>query len=329
MAVWYVRLPASVAKPRTRRPVDLRGERRRQLVGDEHRRLVELAQQIARRGGAVAQVHREAADEVGDVALALAQVRVGDLVEHGAEFLEHLLDGPLGVDALARARSSAARGTSIGSSSISSCASNSEASSGPRRARDARADVDRAAARDRARLCSRRASSCATRAAGTRYRSTCARWMRMTARPDDDAGRHADAGQALHARSSPNPDATRPASASSASRSSAPSALIVNRRPARRRQQQDAHDALAVHLARVARHADVRLEPRRQVHELRRGARVHAELVHDGHRRATSRRRAFSPRSRSDATQIALRPWSRISRATREQVGRAPQARPA
>ena len=30
-------------------PVDLRGERRRQLVGDQHRRLVELAQQIARR----------------------------------------------------------------------------------------------------------------------------------------------------------------------------------------------------------------------------------------------------------------------------------------
>ena len=40
------------------------------------------------------------ADEVGDVALALAQVRIGDLVEHGAELVEHLLHRPLGVDAL-------------------------------------------------------------------------------------------------------------------------------------------------------------------------------------------------------------------------------------
>ena len=33
-------------------PVDLRRDRRRQLVGDQHRRLVELAQEIARRGDA-------------------------------------------------------------------------------------------------------------------------------------------------------------------------------------------------------------------------------------------------------------------------------------
>ena len=57
-------------------------------------------QQIARRRGALAQVHPQPADEVGDVALALAQVGIGDLVEDGAEFLEHLLDRPLRVHAL-------------------------------------------------------------------------------------------------------------------------------------------------------------------------------------------------------------------------------------
>ena len=82
------------------RPVDLRGQRRRQLVGDQHRRLVELAQQIARRRHALPQVHLQPADEIGDVALALAQIRIGDLVEHRAELVEDLLDRPLGVDAL-------------------------------------------------------------------------------------------------------------------------------------------------------------------------------------------------------------------------------------
>ena len=82
------------------RPVDLRRERRRQLVGDQHRRLVELAQQVARRRDALAQVHPQPADQIGDVALALAQVRIGDLVEDRAELVEHLLHRPLGVDAL-------------------------------------------------------------------------------------------------------------------------------------------------------------------------------------------------------------------------------------
>ena len=68
-------------------PVDLRGQRRRQLVGDQHRRLVELAQQIARRRHAVAQVHPQPADQVGDVALPLAQVRIGDVVEDRAELV--------------------------------------------------------------------------------------------------------------------------------------------------------------------------------------------------------------------------------------------------
>ena len=54
------------------RPVDLRGERGRQLVGDEHRRFVELAQQIAGGRDAVAEVHLQASDEVRHVAFPLA-----------------------------------------------------------------------------------------------------------------------------------------------------------------------------------------------------------------------------------------------------------------
>ena len=93
------------------------------------------------RRDALPQVHPQPADEIGDVALALAQVRIGDLVEHGAELVEHLLHRPLGVDALLAhdARRRAAR------------ASDRRASAAARRratparaapARDARADVE-------------------------------------------------------------------------------------------------------------------------------------------------------------------------------------------
>jgi len=79
-------------------PIHLRGQRRRQLVGDEHRGFVELAQEIARRGHAEPQVHLHPADEIGDVALALAQVGiVRRFVEDGAELVEDALHGPLGV----------------------------------------------------------------------------------------------------------------------------------------------------------------------------------------------------------------------------------------
>ena len=53
MAVWYVRLPASTAKPCTARPVQLRRERGRELVGDQDRWPVELLQQLAQVGALV------------------------------------------------------------------------------------------------------------------------------------------------------------------------------------------------------------------------------------------------------------------------------------
>ena len=61
---------------------------------------VELAQQIARRRGAGPEVHLQAPREVGDVAFPFAQIRVRDVVEHGAELVEDALHGPRGVDAL-------------------------------------------------------------------------------------------------------------------------------------------------------------------------------------------------------------------------------------
>ncbi len=133
------------------RPVHLRGERRGELVGDEHGRLVQLAQQIARRGGAVAQVHLQPADEVGDVALPLAQVGIGDLVEDGAELLEHLLDGPFRVDAIdahdlgrARHHHRVVEHQELGIEERGELA--------PPAARDARPDVDELLARPRAAL---------------------------------------------------------------------------------------------------------------------------------------------------------------------------------
>ena len=78
-------------------PVDLGDERRREFIGNQHRRFLERAQQVARRRDVLSQVHLQAANEIGDVALSFAQVRVGNLIENGAELVEHLLDRPLGI----------------------------------------------------------------------------------------------------------------------------------------------------------------------------------------------------------------------------------------
>ena len=110
-------------------------------------------------------------------------------------------------------------------------------------------------------------------------------------RTDGHAGRDADALQAFH-DSSPNPDSTSCTSASTAACSSAPIGRDRDRRAPRRRQQQNAHDALSVHHLRVADDTDVRLEARRQVDEPRRGARVQSELVDDGDGAVIMRRRS-------------------------------------
>ena len=107
-------------------------------------------------------------------------------------------------------------------------------------------------------------------------------------------------------------------------------------RSARGREQENPHDALAVHLPGLARDPHVRLKPGRQMDEFRRRARVHAELVHDRHVFRSHLR--LRPHSRNSGLHTALLPAQQIRRdpdgvpaviahLTRdaEQVGRAPQ----
>ena len=83
------------------RPVELCRQRGGQLVGDEHDRAVELAQRIGGRAVAgAAQVHPHAAGDVGDVAVAFAQVRILDRSEHLAQLLVGPVHRPRRVDPL-------------------------------------------------------------------------------------------------------------------------------------------------------------------------------------------------------------------------------------
>ena len=72
-------------EPADSRPIELRDDRRRQLVGDEHARRVEILQPIAGAALFVAQIHAQAAGDVVQVALALVQVRIVDVVEDRGE----------------------------------------------------------------------------------------------------------------------------------------------------------------------------------------------------------------------------------------------------
>ena len=81
-------------------PVELRRERRGELVGEENRRPVELAQQLARPAGAVPQVQAQPPGDVGDVVLTLAQVLVLDAREDRAELFVGAMHRPRGVHLL-------------------------------------------------------------------------------------------------------------------------------------------------------------------------------------------------------------------------------------
>ena len=98
-----VRAPAGVGgEAEHARPVELRRQRRGQLVGDEHRRAVDVAQRVAGRRAVAGppQVHPHPAGDVGDVAVALAQIGVFDRGEHRAQLLVGAVHRPGGVDAL-------------------------------------------------------------------------------------------------------------------------------------------------------------------------------------------------------------------------------------
>ena len=74
-------------KPLDARPIELRRERRGELVGDENGGSVELTQQVARPARPVPQVHPQPAGDVRDVGFAFAQVGVFDAREDVADLL--------------------------------------------------------------------------------------------------------------------------------------------------------------------------------------------------------------------------------------------------
>ena len=61
---------------------------------------IEILQQITRAALFAAQVHAQAAGDIVQIAFALVQVGVLDVVEHRGNLVEGALHGPLGVDAL-------------------------------------------------------------------------------------------------------------------------------------------------------------------------------------------------------------------------------------
>ena len=78
-------------------PVELGDHRRRQLVGHEHERALEVLEQGLEeldRIAAAAQVHAQAPDDVADVSLALAQVRVFGPIEQRRDFAERAFAAP-------------------------------------------------------------------------------------------------------------------------------------------------------------------------------------------------------------------------------------------
>ncbi len=80
------------------RPVELRHDRWRELVGNEHARRVEILQTIARSTAILSQVETETPGDVVHVALALVQISVVEIVEDGGQLVERALYRPLGVD---------------------------------------------------------------------------------------------------------------------------------------------------------------------------------------------------------------------------------------
>ena len=90
-----IRPAAGVRDERLERaPVELRRHRWRQLVGHEHAGRLALAEHVAEPGAAWRQVHAEPADDVRQVALALAKIRIFNRVEDRAEMIERPAAAP-------------------------------------------------------------------------------------------------------------------------------------------------------------------------------------------------------------------------------------------
>ncbi len=204
-------------------PVELRDHRRRQLVGDEHERPLEVRRTDRagrrRRAGSCTAARRRRRRRP------CARAGSGPrLVEERRDLVERALRAPTRRSAARSRMIVAARSISIGSSSISSCASKRYACSGAAAVAIRVLDLLRSA------RASARAPPRAARARARRARRGCgsadrARRVEDQRVADADAGRDADAGQAHDASSKPRSTSAR--SAAIASRSSGPSAVIV------------------------------------------------------------------------------------------------------
>jgi hypothetical protein len=72
-------------------PVELRCQRRRQLVGDEYARSLALSEHVPEAPVARREIHSEPPYHIREVPFALSQVGILDRVEDRAEMIEHLL----------------------------------------------------------------------------------------------------------------------------------------------------------------------------------------------------------------------------------------------
>jgi hypothetical protein len=207
-------------------PVHLRGERRRQLVGDQHGRFIELAQQIARRLESLPQVHAQPPDQVGDIAAALAQIGIGHLVKERTEFVEYLLHGPLGVHPLFADNLDRPRDHHRVVQHEELCVEQRRQVRPPL-AGDAGADVRQLLPRAQAAALETRQLVFQPRRRHLITQRLCTLNQDHRA-AGDHAWRDANAGQSPHWVSSPKPDATSAVSACTASSSSEPSALTVS-----------------------------------------------------------------------------------------------------
>ncbi len=210
IAVWWVRLPASVAKPSTRdqsscAASDAVSSSAMSTAGPS----ISL-QQVGgpRPGAAVPQVHAHPAGDVGDVALALAQVRILDGGEHRAQFLVGAMHRPGGVDAVGfdqRARPAEEHRVV----EHEQLRVEQRAPGRGRARRSARSRMSGAAARcERSAGVSRASTSWSTRSGRNRKAHHLGPLGEDDGAAHGDAGRDAEAGQSLHV-SSPNP--VRPA----------------------------------------------------------------------------------------------------------------------
>ena len=139
-------------------------------------------EQVARAALLVAQVHAQAAGDVVQVALALVQVRILDVVEDCGELVERALHRPLGVDALLA--DDGRRAADAASGRRASAAARRRWRRGRRRAARRSARGSAGAARASARAPARAPTARARRGPGAiGKRMTCVRWMATSAGP--------------------------------------------------------------------------------------------------------------------------------------------------